>query len=90
MLRLIYISILLFFFSTNISAQTSEIDKKNKIEYLKQFDRAKEFLSKKEYKKAQNILQGLLKKKNIDIIGCNIKWDGKDAHWMPAEACDLI
>jgi len=23
-------------------------------------------------------------------IGCNIKWDGKDRHWMPAEACDLI
>jgi len=23
-------------------------------------------------------------------IGCNIKWDGKDAHWMPAEACALI
>jgi hypothetical protein len=23
-------------------------------------------------------------------IGCNIKWDGKDAHWMPEEACDLI
>ena len=23
-------------------------------------------------------------------IGCNIKWDGKPAHWMPAEACDLI
>jgi len=23
-------------------------------------------------------------------IGCNIKWDGKAAHWMPAEACDLI
>src|SRR5665811_639687 len=23
-------------------------------------------------------------------IGCNIKWDGKDAHWMPADACDLI
>lgn len=23
-------------------------------------------------------------------IGCNVKWDGKDAHWMPAEACDLI
>ncbi len=22
-------------------------------------------------------------------IGCNVKWDGKDAHWMPAEACDL-
>ncbi len=23
-------------------------------------------------------------------IGCNIKWEGKDAHWMPSEACDLI
>jgi peroxiredoxin len=23
-------------------------------------------------------------------IGCNIKWDGKDAHWMPPDACDLI
>ncbi len=22
-------------------------------------------------------------------IGCNVKWVGKDAHWMPAEACDL-
>jgi len=23
-------------------------------------------------------------------IGCNVKWDGKDPHWMPVEACDLI
>lgn len=23
-------------------------------------------------------------------VGCNVKWDGKDAHWMPAEACDLV
>lgn len=23
-------------------------------------------------------------------IGCNIKWDGKPAHWMPPEACDLV
>jgi len=23
-------------------------------------------------------------------IGCNIKWDGRDAHWMPPEACDLV
>ena len=23
-------------------------------------------------------------------IGCNVKWTGKDAHWMPAEACDLV
>jgi peroxiredoxin len=23
-------------------------------------------------------------------IGCNVKWDGKDAHWMPEEACSLV
>jgi peroxiredoxin len=23
-------------------------------------------------------------------IGCNVKWEGKDAHWMPPEAVDLV
>ncbi|PKQ61447.1 thioredoxin family protein [Labilibaculum filiforme] len=23
-------------------------------------------------------------------IGCNVKWDGKDKHWMPADSCDLV
>lgn len=23
-------------------------------------------------------------------IGCNVKWKGKPAHWMPPEACDLV
>jgi len=23
-------------------------------------------------------------------IGCNIKWEGKDKHWMPADASDLV
>jgi len=23
-------------------------------------------------------------------IGCNVKWDGKDKHWMPGDACDLV
>ncbi len=23
-------------------------------------------------------------------IGCNVKWEGKDPHWMPVEACDLV
>lgn len=23
-------------------------------------------------------------------IGCNVKWEGEDAHWMPADACDLV
>lgn len=40
-------------------------------------------------------LEELTSGKNISVtvtnpIGCNVKWDGKDSHWMPAEACDLV
>ena len=27
---------------------------------------------------------------NIKESSKTVKWDGKDAHWMPAEACDLV
>jgi peroxiredoxin len=33
------------------------------------------------------------KKVTVEVtnpIGCNVKWEGKDAHWMPADACDLV
>jgi len=23
-------------------------------------------------------------------VGCNVKWIGQDAHWMPGDACDLV
>lgn len=23
-------------------------------------------------------------------IGCNVKWEGKEAYWIPREACDLV
>ncbi len=23
-------------------------------------------------------------------IGCNIKWEGRERHWMPDDACDLV
>lgn len=23
-------------------------------------------------------------------MGCNVKWEGHDEHWMPADACDLV
>lgn len=41
------------------------------------------------------VLEELTAGKPISIpltnpIGCNVKWDGKDAHWMPVEACDLV
>ena len=30
---------------------------------------------------------------NVEVtnpIGCNVKWKGKPAKWMPPEACDLV
>ncbi|PCJ62926.1 MAG: thioredoxin family protein [Planctomycetota bacterium] len=41
------------------------------------------------------VLEELTEGKEISIaltnpIGCNVKWDGEDAHWMPPEACDLV
>ena len=43
----------------------------------------------------ENTLEELLAGKEITTpitnpIGCNVKWEGKDAHWMPPDACDLI
>ena len=39
-------------------------------------------------------LEELLSGKPVSVprtnpIGCNIKWEGQDSHWMPADACDL-
>lgn len=28
--------------------------------------------------------------KRTNPVGCNVKWSGKEEHWMPAEACDLV
>ena len=41
------------------------------------------------------VLEELTTGKQISVpltnpIGCNIKWEGKDAHWMPPDACDLV
>ena len=43
----------------------------------------------------ENALDELLSEKTItnavtNPIGCNVKWEGKDAHWMPPDACDLV
>ena len=43
----------------------------------------------------ERALEEYLSKKKISVpltnpIGCNVKWEGKDAHWMPGDACDLV
>lgn len=43
----------------------------------------------------QDAVDALLENRAIAValtnpIGCNVKWAGKDKHWMPAEACDIV
>lgn len=43
----------------------------------------------------ERALEELISGKRISVpvtnpIGCNIKWEGHDAKWMPPEACDLV
>jgi len=43
----------------------------------------------------ENVLEELASGKEVTVkvtnpIGCNVKWEGKDKHWMPPEACDLV
>lgn len=43
----------------------------------------------------ERALEELVSGKTISVpvtnpIGCNVKWEGKDKHWMPADACDLV
>ena len=43
----------------------------------------------------ENALEALVNEQEIEVkqtnpIGCNVKWDGYEEHWMPPEACDLV
>ncbi|QQS50459.1 MAG: thioredoxin family protein [Bacteroidota bacterium] len=43
----------------------------------------------------EQVLEELVQGKKLSVtatnpIGCNVKWEGKDKHWMPADACDLV
>ncbi|MCZ4695850.1 thioredoxin family protein [Ancylomarina euxinus] len=51
--------------------------------------------SKAEVRDLERAIDEYLAGKPISVpitnpIGCNVKWDGKDKHWIPADACDLI
>lgn len=51
--------------------------------------------SKMKVNDLENALADFLAGKEISTpltnpIGCNVKWEGKEEHWMPAEACDLV
>jgi peroxiredoxin len=39
---------------------------------------------------SDHLAGGPVSKPLTNPIGCNVKWDGQDEHWMPVDACDLV
>jgi peroxiredoxin len=39
---------------------------------------------------AEHLAGGSVTTPLTNPIGCNIKWEGKERHWMPSDACDLV
>lgn len=70
-------------------------DKQRKLVYTGRGVDSPRDTSKMTVNDLDNALADLLAGKPIrtpltNPIGCNVKWDGQDAHWMPADACDLV
>lgn len=52
-------------------------------------------VSKMTVNNLDKVLDELTNGKKVSVsltnpIGCTVKWEGKDSHWMPEDACDLI
>ena len=70
-------------------------DQQRRLRYTGRMDDNPYDASKAAQHDLRNALDAMLagKKPPVELtnpIGCNVKWIGKDAHWMPPEACDLV
>lgn len=70
-------------------------DKERKLVYTGRGVDSPRDVSKMTVNDLDRVLDELVSGKEITMkltnpIGCNIKWDGKEPKWMPAEACDLV
>ncbi len=39
---------------------------------------------------AEHVAGRPISKPLTNPLGCNVKWEGQDAHWIPGDACDLV
>jgi peroxiredoxin len=70
-------------------------DKQRKLVYTGRAVDSPRDTSKMTVNDLENALNDLLAAKPVakpltNPIGCNVKWEGKDRHWMPEDACDLV
>ena len=70
-------------------------DQDRKLRYTGRMDDNPRTPGKETTHELRDALDAILagKKPPIEVtnpIGCNVKWWGKERHWMPPEACDLV
>jgi len=70
-------------------------DKERKLRYTGRMDDNPRDASKATTNELAEAVDAVLEGREVPTpmtnpIGCNVKWQGQDAHWMPPEACDLV
>ncbi len=70
-------------------------DAQNKLRYTGRMDDNPRNPGEETTRELRDAVDDLLANREVAVpltnpIGCNVKWDGQDAHWMPADACDII
>ena len=70
-------------------------DRKRKLRYTGRMDDNTRDAGKATTRELRDAIESLLDGHDVPVeltnpIGCNVKWKSRDAHWMPAEACDLV
>src|SRR5688572_24747885 len=70
-------------------------DKDRKLRYTGRMDDNPRNPGQEKTHELRDAVDALLAGKDVKVpltnsIGCNVKWKGKERHWMPPEACDLV
>jgi peroxiredoxin len=70
-------------------------DKDRKLRYTGRMDDNPRTPGRETTRELRDAVDAILagKKPAVEVtnpVGCNVKWKGRENHWMPPEACDLV
>lgn len=70
-------------------------DEERKLRYTGRMDDNPRNPSLETTRELRDAVDALLEGREVEVpltnpLGCNVKWAGKEKHWMPAEACDIV
>ena len=70
-------------------------DRERKLRYTGRMDDSPRTPGRETTRELRDAVDAILagKRPAVEVtnpIGCNVKWKGKERHWMPPEACDLV